>query len=85
MDPGHFYNRARLNEQAIEDAAYDYMERAVGRHDWKNNWPKHKEHHGPNLREQVAAWLRRYDLDHDPQALIDFLDLMVRTRHGKWK
>lgn len=86
MEPGHFFSRSRLNEQALEDTAYDYVEREVGRHDWKRNWPKFRERHGQGLRERIAGWLKRYELEHhDPQSIIDFLDLMVRTRHGTWK
>lgn len=77
----HFRPRV---ESTIDDVAADYMENEIGRHDWSVNWPKYKSKH-PDLKAKVQSWLERYEIDHDPQGLIDFLDRMVATRSGKWR
>lgn len=77
----HFRPRV---EHALEDVALDYVENEVGRHDWSANWQKLKQKH-PDMKSKIQAWLQRYEIDHDPQGLIDFLDRMVTTRPGKWK
>lgn len=69
---------------ATEDHAIDYLESEVGRHDWQHNWPQHKKNHGKALRDKVLAWLRHYEIDHDPDAIINYLDDMHKMRPGKW-
>lgn len=66
------------------DLALDYMEGEVGRHDWKRNWSDHRKRHGDKLREKVAAWLKHYEIDHDPQGIIDYIDGDLSSRDGKW-
>lgn len=78
----HF--KSRTLKPDIDDLACDFMEQSVGRHDWRNNWPKFKEKH-PELKQYVKAWLDRFEIDHDPQGLIDFLDRMAVTRSGRWR
>lgn len=57
-----------------EDLAAEYIEGEVGRRDWIHNWPQHKSQHGNSLREKVMAWLKLYEIDHDPDALISAID-----------
>ncbi|MHC4332494.1 MAG: hypothetical protein ACYSUV_01940 [Planctomycetota bacterium] len=66
------------------DLAAEYIEGEVGRHDWQHNWPQHKNNNGKALREKVLAWLRHYEVDHDPDAIIKYLDDMHKMRPGKW-
>jgi len=74
----------RRPSHVIDDVAYDFIENEVGRHDWSNNWQKWRREK-PDLKERVQAWLDRYQIDQEPQGLIDFLDSMVQTRVGKWR
>lgn len=69
---------------ALQDIALEYMEGEVGRHDWKRNWQDHKKRHGESLKDKVAAWLKHYEIDHDPQGLIDYIDGELSMREGKW-
>jgi hypothetical protein len=80
MHPMHHF-RARVQD-SIEDTALDFVENEVGRHNWKENWQKWKAK--PDLRATVQAWLHRYEIDHDPQGLIEYIDRLSATRHGKW-
>lgn len=82
MDALLQYRRRPVYE--TEDVALDYIENEVGRHDWAENWKKLKGKH-PGMKHRVQAYLDRYEIDHDPQGLIDYLDRMVTTRTGKWK
>ena len=66
------------------DLALEYVEGEVGRHDYQHNWQQHKSKHGQNLRERVAAWLRHYEVDHDPEAIISYIDDELMVRPGKW-
>lgn len=67
-----------------QDVALEYIEGEVGRHDWEHNWRDHKAKNGRNLRERIAAWLQHYEIDHDPQAIIDYIDSELMMRPGKW-
>lgn len=67
-----------------QDLALEYIEGEVGRFDWEHNWPQHKKRHGDALREKVAAWLSTFEIDHDPQAIIDYIDNELMKRPGKW-
>lgn len=69
---------------ALQDIALEYMEGEVGRHDWKRNWQEHKKRHGPALKEKVGKWLKHFEIDHDPQGLIDYIDGELSLRDGKW-
>ncbi len=69
---------------ALQDIALEYMEGEVGRHDWKRNWKDHKARHGESLKEKVAAWMKHYEIDHDPQGLIDYIDGELSLKDGKW-
>jgi len=69
---------------ALQDIALEYMEGEVGRHDWKRNWQDHKKRHGESLREKVAAWMKHFEIDHDPQGLIDYIDGELSLQKGKW-
>jgi len=67
------------------DLAAEYIEGEVGRFDWQHNWPKHKENSGSDLGTKVADWLRHYEVDHDPAAIVNYLDdLLARNPEGKW-
>ena len=66
-----------------EDLAAEYLEGEVGRHDWTHNWPQHKSQHGNSLREKVQAWLKLYEIDHDPDALIAAIDAKIKKDSGK--
>lgn len=67
-----------------QDLALEYIEDEVGRIDWAHNWPQHKKLHGDSLKEKVAAWLSSYDIAHDPQSIIDYIDNDLMKRSGKW-
>lgn len=68
-----------------EDLAAEYIEGEVGRHDWAHNWPQHKSKHGKDLRNKVMAWLKLYEIDHDPDALIAAIDAKFSRDHQqKW-
>lgn len=69
---------------ALQDIALEYMEGEVGRHDWKRNWKDHKSRHGESLKDRVAAWLKHFEIDHDPQGLIDYIDGELSLQDGKW-
>ena|ERR1051326_3173541 len=62
--------------------ACDYVEGEVGRYDWERNWAEQSR--SQDLKARVAAWLQFYEIDHDPQAIIDYIDNMAATRPGKW-
>ncbi len=66
------------------DLALEYIEGEVGRHDWEHNWKQHKAKHGNNLHEKVAAWLEHYGIDHDPFAIIRYINDELMMRPGKW-
>lgn len=66
------------------DLALEYIEGEVGRFDYLHNWPQHKRLHGNNLREKVAAWLKHYEVDHDPDAIISYINDELMMRPGKW-
>lgn len=68
----------------VQDAALEYIEGEIGRHDWKHNWEDHKKRHGERLKDYVASWLRHFEMDHDPQGLIDFIDGDLTQQDGKW-
>lgn len=68
-----------------EDLAAEYIEGEVGRHDWTHNWTQHKSKHGKDLRAKVMAWLKLYEIDHDPDAIISAIDAKVKKDHqNKW-
>jgi hypothetical protein len=67
-----------------QDLALEYIEGEVGRLDWEHNWPQHKKLHGDALKEKVAAWLHCFNISHDPQAIIDYIDNELTKRPGKW-
>lgn len=67
-----------------EDLALEYIEGEVGRHDWQRNWKDHSGRHGDKLRSVIQAWLDRYEIDHDPQGLIDFIEKDLLSRPGRW-
>ncbi|MGV0949067.1 MAG: hypothetical protein ACOYB3_00035 [Azonexus sp.] len=69
---------------ALQDIALEYMEGEVGRHDWKRNWQDHKKRHGAALKTKVAEWLKHFEIDHDPQGLIDYIDGELSMKDGKW-
>jgi hypothetical protein len=66
------------------DLALEYIEGEVGRFDHQHNWQQHKAKHGKNLREMVAAWLKHYEVDHDPDAIISYINDELMMRPGKW-
>ena len=68
----------------VHDFAADYIENEVGRHDFLKNWTRHKQKNGDKLKEKVAAWMNYFNVDHDPQALIDYIDSNLAKRRGPW-
>lgn len=58
----------------LAHAAFDYIESEVGRLDWERNWPAYKNRHGEKVRERVASWLRHFEMDHDPDSIVKFID-----------
>lgn len=62
------------SDDRLADAAYDFLESEVGRFDWHRNWPDYKKKHGDKTKERVASWLRHFEMDHDPDAIVKFLD-----------
>lgn len=66
------------------DLAADYVEGEIGRHDWMHNWQQHKGRAGNELRERVAAWLRHYEVDHDPDSIVKYIEDELMQRPGKW-
>jgi hypothetical protein len=66
-----------------DDLALDYVENEVGRFDWMNNWPKHKEQRP--IRDRVAAWLERLQAQADPDDIIRRIDDLVTKRPGRWR
>lgn len=69
---------------STEELALEYIEGEVGRHDWQHNWPQHKAKHGGSLKEKVAAWLKHFEVDHDPDAIVRYIDDELMMRPGKW-
>lgn len=67
-----------------QDIALEYIEGEVGRFDWERNWKDHRASNGNRLRERVQSWLQHYEIDHDPQAIIDYIDNELMMRPGKW-
>lgn len=65
-----------------EDLAWLFIEEEVGRHDWRNNWPKRKE--SGKAREQIQSWLEAMKIEHDPDEIISYLDQSVKERAGKY-
>lgn len=86
MEPSVIY-RPGQHPQDTEDIAFEFMENEVGRHDWRNNWPKFKANQGDEaaLRRKVQAWLNYAGIEYDPGAIIAFLDDMVKNRNGNWR
>ena len=72
------------NQWGVHDTALDYMEGEVGRHDWKRNWDDHKKKYGIGLKQKVADWLKHFEIDHDPQGIIDYLNDETAMHDGKW-
>jgi hypothetical protein len=62
--------------------ACDYIEGEVGRYDWERNWADHIKNGDTN--EKVRAWLQFYEIDHDPEAIVAYIQNMVKMRPGKW-
>ena len=62
--------------------ACDYIEGEVGRYDWERNWASHTK--DGDVKSKVQAWLQFYEIDHDPQAIVDYIQNMVKMRPGKW-
>lgn len=65
-----------------EDLALSFMEEEVGRIDWAHNWPKVKA--TGNARSRVQNWLDALQIEHDPDAIISYLDGLVAGRSGRW-
>jgi len=75
--------RTRAPADDTEDLALTFMETEVGRHDWLNNWATVKA--SGDIRQKVGDWLKVMEIDHDPDALVDYLDHLAATRTGKWQ
>jgi len=71
-------------ELDTQELALEYVEDEVGRLDFEHNWPQHKKQHGGKLHSRVLDWLFRYEIDHDPQAIIDYIDNKLIKRSGPW-
>lgn len=75
----------RRDTDAVADAALEFVEQEVGRHDWKVNWPKFKENQGDGLERRIRSWLRYVQLDVEPTDIVAYLDKMVLEQAGRWR
>ena len=84
--PEPTHQDADLSSLERASLARDYIEQEVGRHDWERNWNSHKEKFGKDgtLRKRVSDWLKYYEIDHDPDGLIDYIDTDLMSRPGRW-
>ncbi len=65
--------------------AYDYVEQEVGRRDWRANWKQIMAKNGKGgLKGKIQRWLDNYEIDHDPEGLVDYIDGMVEKNPGRW-
>ena len=62
------------DDDRLEDAAYEFIESEVGRLDWHRNWTAYKKRHGESVPQRVESWLRHFEMDHDPTAIVKFID-----------
>jgi hypothetical protein len=67
----------------LDDLAVSFIEDDLGRHDWENNWKTLKNKGA--VQERIQAWLQLYEIDHDPQAIAEYIDNLLITRPGKWR
>ncbi len=68
---------ALLADEAVEDAARDFVESGIGRFNFARNWAQHRD------PDHVAAWLRRYGYEADPAAVLTELDRLAAD--GPWR
>lgn len=74
-----------FSEFETHELACDFIEQEVGRLDYKRNWGKLKERHKrEGLAQKVKRWLNHYEIEHDPQGLVDYIDRMVNRYPGRW-
>jgi len=64
------------------DLALTFMEEEVGRFDWNANWTVLKNK--GVARQKVADWLADLRVEHDPDAIVTYLDQMQQERSGRW-
>lgn len=67
---------ALLRDADAEDAARDYVERAVGRFHFNANWRRQRD------PAKVEAWLHQYGYSADPKLVVDELDRLADG--GPW-
>lgn len=80
VDPSLTFRRKP--EHDTEDLACTFLEEEVGRFDWINNWKTIKSS-GAALN-RVREWLSLVNIQHDPQAIVEYLDKLATTRTGRW-
>jgi hypothetical protein len=74
-------NRTEVTPET-EDLALLFVEEELGRFHWRDNWLKTRRL--GTARERVQAWLEAVDSNHDPDAIIEFLDRVAQERSGRW-
>ncbi len=75
--------RRTRSEASVDDLALTFVEEEVGRFDFANNWPKVKER--GNIRERVAQWLDRLNVEANPDDVISAIDQLATSRPGRWR
>jgi len=71
------------DEVSVGDIAADFIEDEVGHYDWVNNWNVVRARENPVV--MVQAYLDRYGLVSDAQAVADTIDRMAQDNPGRWK
>lgn len=68
----------------LYDAACEYVEGEVGRHDWQANWKTFKSKHVDldQLHTRVKKWIDYAQLNVDAMELIRFIDRLSTDRDG---
>lgn len=75
---------ARRSVLEAEDAASDFIEQELGRHDWMNNWPTWKQKH-PDYRTKLGEWLQRAGYATSSEAVEKAIDDMILRTPGRWR
>lgn len=68
--------------EEAEDMAANFVEQALGRHDWLNNWKRLKEK--KEEEQRIRAWIGQYQIETDPQSIISVLDMWATGQHRQW-
>lgn len=80
VDPSMLYRRRPDHD--TEDLACTFLEEEVGRFDWIRNWESLRK--DGIAHQKVKSWLDFMGIEHDPGAIVDYLNNLSRTRPGRW-